>query len=125
MSEAEGLSPRERGRRRRADVLEALIFAKKPLTTKQIAERTGHTYSQVYQDLRRMCGSYTLRYETYGAHSVCAGPEYPVIWHPWHYLDQRVTWEVNPEYLGPEVEPDPEAEEAAVRTIMRSFLAVV
>jgi hypothetical protein len=123
MSEPPRLSPRERGRLRREKILEAMVMQKRRLTTQEIADLVDEKYGHVYQDLRRLCGSFTLTYNCQFQESVCAGPEYPVIWHPWYQGSGKVTWELNPDYQDPTM-PTAEAEEAAVRSIMRSFLAV-
>jgi hypothetical protein len=79
----------------RSDRILAELFGFEPLTTDELARRTGIYYSTVYADLRRLCGSQTLRYS---ADAHVNAPGYPVVWHTWFSEGTRVTWTLTPEY---------------------------
>lgn len=127
----------EASKRRRRRILEALAEAAGPLTTNTIAHMIDEPYGRVYQDLRSLCGSHTMPYQ-YGKEDVCAGPEYPVIWHPWSGQRSKpnqhagaamqVTWELNPDYVGNDIvlarEEQARAEAEAMEAIRRSIGAL-
>lgn len=127
----------EASKRRRRRILEVLASVDGPMATNTIAQMIDEPYSRVYQDLRSLCGSHTVPYQ-YGRESVCAGPEYPVIWHPWSGQRSKpnqhagaamqVTWELNPDYVGNDIaqarEEQLRAEAEAMEAIRRSISAL-